>query len=185
MLMCADRIKESHYVDDIDMEITHVVRGDDHISNTPKQVLLYQAFGTAGAVVRARPADPRARTRSASASVTARRRSWSTTRLGYLPEAMVNFLSLLGWSPGSDEELFTRDELIARFTLEGISGGNAVFNPEKLDWFNQQHILRLPTTGAGDNGSSRCCKEQGLWSDDVRGCETRLVPRTGRLTSPG
>ncbi len=65
-------------------------------------------------------------------------------RLGYLPEAMVNFLALLGWSPGSDEELFTRDELVARFTLEGISGGNAVFNPEKLDWFNQQHLLRLP-----------------------------------------
>ena len=57
---------------------------------------------------------------------------------------MVNFLALLGWSPGGDEELFTRDELVARFTLEGISGGNAVFNTEKLDWFNQQHLLRLP-----------------------------------------
>ena len=64
-------------------------------------------------------------------------------RLGYLPEAMVNFLALLGWSPGDDRELFTRDELVAAFTLEGISGGNAVFNPEKLDWFNQQHIMRL------------------------------------------
>ena len=59
---------------------------------------------------------------------------------GYLPEAMMNFLALLGWSPGDgDEELFTRDELVAAFALEGISGGNAVFNPEKLDWFNQQH----------------------------------------------
>src|SRR5690606_26180911 len=66
-------------------------------------------------------------------------------RLGYLPEAMVNFLALLGWSPGGDQELFTRDELIARFALEGISGGNAVFNPEKLDWVNQQHIARLST----------------------------------------
>ena len=63
---------------------------------------------------------------------------------GYLPEAMVNFLALMGWSPGGNEEVFTRDELVARFSLEGISGGNAVFNPEKLDWFNQQHILRLP-----------------------------------------
>ena len=60
---------------------------------------------------------------------------------------MVNFLALLGWSPGGDQEIFTRDELIARFTLEGISGGNAVFNPEKLDWFNAQHLARLsPTT---------------------------------------
>jgi glutamyl/glutaminyl-tRNA synthetase len=72
-------------------------------------------------------------------------------RQGFLPEAMMNFLALLGWSPGRrpegetrDQELFTREELIAAFTLEGISGGNAVFNPEKLDWFNQQHIMRLP-----------------------------------------
>ena len=56
----------------------------------------------------------------------------------------MNFLALLGWSPGDDEEVFTRDELVARFSLDGISGGNAVFNPEKLDWFNQQHLMRLP-----------------------------------------
>jgi glutamyl-tRNA synthetase len=64
-------------------------------------------------------------------------------RQGYLPEAMFNFLALLGWGTGSDEELFTREELVERFTLEGISGGNAVFNVEKLDWFNHQHLLRL------------------------------------------
>ena len=62
---------------------------------------------------------------------------------GYLPEAMVNFLALLGWGTGSNDELFTKDELIQRFNLEGISGGNAVFNTEKLDWFNHQHLLRL------------------------------------------
>jgi glutamyl-tRNA synthetase len=56
---------------------------------------------------------------------------------------MVNFLAMLGWSPGGNQELFTRDELVRAFTLEGISGGNAVFNPEKLDWFNQQHIALL------------------------------------------
>jgi glutamyl-tRNA synthetase len=62
---------------------------------------------------------------------------------GYIPEAMFNFLALLGWGTGSDDELFTREELVQRFTLEGISGGNAVFNTEKLDWFNHQHLLRL------------------------------------------
>ena len=62
---------------------------------------------------------------------------------GYLPEAMFNFLALLGWGTGSNDELFTKDELIQRFNLEGISGGNAVFNTEKLDWFNHQHLLRL------------------------------------------
>jgi glutamyl-tRNA synthetase len=66
---------------------------------------------------------------------------------GYLPEAMVNFLALLGWSPGGDREVMSRDELIAVFSLDRISGGNAIFNAEKLDWFNQQHINRM-TAGA-------------------------------------
>ncbi len=65
-------------------------------------------------------------------------------RQGYLPAAMVNFLALLGWSPGDDRELMSRDELTANFTLEGISGGNAVFNTEKLDWMNGQYIGRMP-----------------------------------------
>ena len=65
-------------------------------------------------------------------------------RQGYLPEAMVNFLALLGWSPGAgNQELFARAELIAAFDLRGISGSDAVFNPDKLDWFNQQHLMRL------------------------------------------
>ena len=126
-------------VDDIDMAITHVVRGDDHISNTPKQVLLYGAFGRpapafAHVPLILGPDRKRLSKRHGATSV------MEYKRLGCLAPAMVNFLALLGWSPGDDQELFTRDELIARFTLEGISGGNAVFNPEKLDWFNQQHL---------------------------------------------
>ncbi|MFL6278708.1 MAG: glutamate--tRNA ligase, partial [Vicinamibacterales bacterium] len=65
-------------------------------------------------------------------------------RQGFLPEAMINFLALLGWSPGTNQEVFTRDELVPAFALEGISGSSAAFNPEKLDWFNQQHMARLP-----------------------------------------
>ena len=109
-------------------------------------------------------------------------------RLGYLPEAMVNFLSLLGWSPGNDRELFTRDELVAAFTLEGISGGNAAFNPEKLDWFNQQHIMRLPL----DDLAARVedvLREGRLWSDELAarphwlGRAIELVrPRVKRLS---
>ena len=64
-------------------------------------------------------------------------------RLGYLPDAMVNFLGLLGWSPGGDREMMSRDELVAAFALDGISGGDAVFNPEKLDWFNAQYLAQL------------------------------------------
>jgi glutamyl-tRNA synthetase len=151
--------------DDIDMEISHVVRGDDHISNTPKHVLLYDALGApvprfAHVPLILGPDKKRLSKRHGATSVT------EYQRLGYLSEAMVNFLSLLGWSPGDDRELMTRDELIAAFSLEGISGGNAVFNPEKLDWFNQQYIMRLPI----DELARRVepwLREAGLWSDDL------------------
>jgi glutamyl-tRNA synthetase len=129
--------------DDAEMEITDVIRGDDHISNTPKQVLLYQALGRplprfAHVPLILGPDRKRLSKRHGATSV------MEYPRLGYLPEAMTNFLALLGWSPGDDREVFTREDLISHFTLDGISGGNAVFNPEKLDWFNQQHIIRLP-----------------------------------------
>ena len=133
-------------VDDVEMSITHVVRGDDHISNTPKQILLYRAMGAAEPAFAhvpliLGPDKKRLSKRHGATSV------GEYEKDGILPEAMVNFLALLGWSPGKgDQELFTRDELVTRFTLEGISGGNAVFNPEKLMWFNQQHILRLPAS---------------------------------------
>ena len=128
--------------DDVEMKITHVVRGDDHISNTPKQILLYRAMGAelpqfAHVPLIFGPDRKRLSKRHGATSV------MEYARGGYLPEAMTNFLALLGWSPGNDRELFTRDELVQAFALEGISGGNAVFNPEKLDWFNQQHFTRL------------------------------------------
>ncbi len=128
--------------DDIDMAITDVVRGDDHISNTPKQILLYQALGApvprfAHVPLILGPDKKRLSKRHGATSVG----EYETQ--GYLPEAMVNFLALLGWSPGGDREVLTRDELVALFALEDISGGNAVFNVEKLGWFNQQHIMRL------------------------------------------
>jgi glutamyl-tRNA synthetase len=129
--------------DDVEMRITHVIRGDDHISNTPKQVLLYQAIDAAvpqfaHVPLILGPDKKRLSKRHGATSV------MEYARHGYLPEAMVNFLALLGWSPGATgQELFSRDELVAAFDLKGTSGGNAVFNSEKLDWFNQQHIFRL------------------------------------------
>jgi len=153
--------------DDMEMAITHVVRGDDHISNTPKQVLLYQAFGAepprfAHVPLILGPDKKRLSKRHGATSV------MEYQRLGYLPEAMVNFLSLLGWSPGDDRELFTRDELIAAFTLEGISGGNAIFNPEKLDWFNQQHMLRLPIAELSTRVAG-LLRDAGLWTPELAG----------------
>jgi glutamyl-tRNA synthetase len=153
--------------DDVEMKITHVVRGDDHISNTPKQILLYNAFGVpapgfAHVPLILGPDKKRLSKRHGATSV------MEYQRLGYLPEAMVNFLALLGWSPGTDQELFTRDQLIEQFTLEGISGGNAVFNPEKLDWFNQQHISLLPS----DELARRVepvLRDAGLWRNEFNG----------------
>jgi glutamyl-tRNA synthetase len=174
-------------VDDIDMEITHVVRGDDHISNTPKQVLLYGAFGRkppqfAHVPLIMGPDKKRLSKRHGATSV------MEYQRLGYAPEAMVNFLALLGWSPGTDQEVFTREELIAAFTLEGISGGNAVFNPDKLDWFNQQHLSRLPSEELAVR-LEPLLRDSGLWRDefarDERGWLLRLIdllkPRAKRL----
>ena len=128
--------------DDVEMAITHVVRGDDHISNTPKHILLYQAVGAplprfAHVPLILGPDRKRLSKRHGATSV------MEYERQGYLPEAMLNFLALLGWSPGSVQEVFDREGLVAAFSLGGIGGGNAVFNPEKLDWFNQQHIGRL------------------------------------------
>ena len=130
-------------VDDVEMGITDVIRGDDHISNTPKHVLLFQALGApvprfAHVPLILGSDKKRLSKRHGATSVT------EYQRQGYLPEAMVNFLALLGWSPGDDRELMTTTELIGSFSLDGISGGNAVFNTEKLDWMNGQYIARMP-----------------------------------------
>jgi len=168
--------------DDMDMEITHVIRGDDHISNTPKHVLLFGAFQAthplfAHVPLILGPDKKRLSKRHGATSV------MEYSRLGYLPEAMVNFLSLLGWSPGDDRELFTRDELIAAFTLEGISGGNAVFNPEKLDWFNQQHIGRLPINELAIRVEPLLVAA-GLWTSDLSNQRREWFYRLLELVRP-
>ena len=150
-------------VDDVAMEITDVVRGDDHISNTPKQVLLYEALGApvpafAHVPLILGPDKKRLSKRHGATSVG----EYETQ--GYLPEAMINFLALLGWSPGGNQEVFSREELTERFSLDGISGGNAVFNSEKLDWFNQQHIMRLPA-GEVLRRLRPSIEAAGLWRD--------------------
>ena len=130
-------------VDDIDMRITHVIRGADHISNTPKQILLYRALGApvpifAHIPLILGPDKTRLSKRHGATSVMAYQEQ------GILPEAMRNFLALLGWSPGNDQEIFNDEELISAFSLQGISKANAVFNPDKLAWFNAQYIAKLP-----------------------------------------
>jgi glutamyl-tRNA synthetase len=172
--------------DDIDMQVTHVVRGDDHISNTPKQILLYRALGAevptfAHVPLILGPDRKRLSKRHGATAV------GEYEAQGYLADAMVNFLALLGWSPGSgDQELFTREDLVTRFTLEGISGGNAVFNPEKLDWFNQQYIAALSQDALVAALRQRLA-DAGFWRDDfdpawLSAVFVLLKPRSKRLT---
>ena len=168
--------------DDIDMAITHVVRGDDHVSNTPKHLLLYQAFGQEAPAFAHVPLilgtdKKRLSKRHGATSVTEYR------RLGYLPEAMVNFLALLGWSPGTDQEVLNRDELVQLFSLEGISGGNAVFNPEKLDWMNQQHISRLSAEEIARR-IEPLLRESGLWRENFGGDRKDWLLRVIELLKP-
>lgn len=126
-------------VDDVDMRITHVIRGDDHLNNTPKQLHIYKALGYETPKFAHLPmilgADKsRLSKRHGATSVMA------YYEMGFLPEALVNYLVRLGWSHG-DQEVFTRKELIEYFSFENVGSAAAVFNPEKLLWLNQQYII--------------------------------------------
>jgi glutamyl-tRNA synthetase len=154
VLLRSDGIPTYHLsvvADDLDMRLTHIIRGADHISNTPKQVLQYQALGAelpifAHVPLILGPDKTRLSKRHGATSVI------SYKDLGIVPEAFRNFLSLLGWSPGAagkdeagkDREIFGSEELIRLFSMEGISKSNAVFDNDKLAWFNTEYIRAYP-----------------------------------------
>lgn len=125
-------------IDDITMGVTHVIRGDDHVNNTPRQILIYQALGAplprfAHVPMILGQDRTRLSKRHGATSVMAYR------DMGYLPEALVNYLVRLGWSHG-DQEIFTREELIRKFSLESVGRSASVFDPEKLLWLNAHYI---------------------------------------------
>src|SRR2546428_7074832 len=128
-------------VDDLDMQVTHVLRGDDHISNTPKQIALYRALGGGAAlpgfghVPMIHGPDGKKLSKRHGATALG-----DYQHLGILPAALRNFLALLGWSPVGDREIMTLDEMIQLFTLEGILKKPAVFDPTKLEWMNGQYL---------------------------------------------
>ena len=129
-------------VDDIDMGITHIIRGDDHLANTPRQILLYQALGDTPPQFAHVPLilgldKARLSKRHGATSVTIYR------DMGYLPEAILNYLVRLGWSHG-DQELFSREELIEKFSLESVGKSAGVFNPEKFLWVNFHYLKTRP-----------------------------------------
>lgn len=153
VLLRSDGIPTYHLsvvADDIDMGLTHIIRGADHISNTPKQVLQYRALNAplpvfAHVPLILGPDKTRLSKRHGATSVIAYK------QMGIVPEAFRNFLSLLGWTPGQikdengkDREVFSQQELIRLFSLDGISKSNAVFDNDKLAWFNTEYIRAYP-----------------------------------------
>jgi len=126
-------------VDDVDMAITHVLRGDDHISNTPKQLALYRAIGAPAPVFGHVPMinGPDGKKLSKRHGATA---VGDYQHMGILPAAMRNFLALLGWSPGGDREIMTLDEMVQLFSFEGIQKKPAIFDMTKLEWMNGQYL---------------------------------------------
>ncbi len=151
-------------VDDIDMRITHVIRGADHLSNTPKQVLLYRALGAEPPVFAhvpliLGPDKSRLSKRHGATDVNMYRAE------GFLPEAFRNFLALLGWSPGGDEEFLRTKDLLRKFSLEGVSRTNAVFDRPKLEWFNTQYLQKLPIQELLPEVENEL-KRSGLWKPE-------------------
>src|SRR5690606_15193977 len=129
-------------VDDADMRITHVIRGDDHVNNTPRQINLLRALGLeppayAHLPMIHGPDGAKLSKRHGAVSVLEYR------EMGFLPDALLNYLLRLGWSHG-DQEIFTREEMIELFDLANVSRSAANFDPAKLEWVNQQHMLRTP-----------------------------------------
>jgi glutamyl-tRNA synthetase len=174
-------------VDDIDMRITHVIRGSDHISNTPKQALLYRALGApppifAHVPLILGPDRTRLSKRHGATSVGSYRDE------GFLPEAFRNFLALLGWSPGADAQYMRTAEIIERFSLEGVSRTNAVFDRAKLEFFNTEYLQKLPIEELVPFVQAEL-ERSGLWKPEWAGekhgwfCKTvdLLRPRTRLL----
>lgn len=144
VLMKSDGFPTYHMavvVDDHEMQVTHVIRGEEWISSTPKHIILYKAFGWdipkhAHLPLLLNADRTKLSKRQGDVAVL------DYTNKSYLPEAMINFVAFLGWNPGTEQELFTLDELVRDFTLEKVSKSGAFFNVEKLDWYNREYLLK-------------------------------------------
>lgn len=128
-------------VDDHEMEVTHVIRGEDHISNTPRQILIQEAIGAERPIYAHLPlilAPDRSKLSKRHGAVMLN----EYLSQGFLESALINYLALLGWNSGTDKELYTLTELVSAFDLSGIQKGGAIFDIEKLKWFNREHLQR-------------------------------------------
>ena len=155
-------------IDDALMEVTHVLRGEDHISNTPRQILIQEALG----FDRPEYAHLPLILASDKSKMSKRHGAVAVAEYleeGFLPEAIVNYLALLGWNPGTDQEIFSMEELIEQFTLEGVQKGGAVFDRQKFLWLNKAHLEKKSDTEFLDMAKSALPKSltsQESYSDE-------------------
>jgi glutamyl-tRNA synthetase len=132
-------------IDDFEMKITHVIRGDDGISNTPRQILIQEAIGAQRPIYAHLPMMLAPDKTKLSKRKHGEKVSVSFYRnAGYMPEAVINFLAMVGWNPGTNQEIFSMEDLIKIFDIKKVQKKGAIFNIEKLDWLNREYILRLP-----------------------------------------
>ncbi len=131
-------------VDDFEMNITHVIRGEDHISNTPRQILIQRAIGAPEPVYAHLPL-----ILAPDRSKLSKRKHGEGVSLpyyrdhGYLPEAIINYLALLGWNPGTEQEIFSLEEIVANFDMNKVQKAGAIFNIEKLNWINREYLKKI------------------------------------------
>ena len=150
----------SSVIDDYEMKISHVIRGEDHISNTPKQILLQKALGFSRLPKYGHlplilgPDRTKLSKRHGAVSISQYKKQ------GYLPETLLNFMALLGWNPGTKKEIFSLDELIKEFSLERVQKGGAVFNLSRLDWLNGYYIRKMDL----DELTKKCIPYLLVWS---------------------
>ncbi|MEW6738057.1 MAG: glutamate--tRNA ligase [Acidobacteriota bacterium] len=184
----------SNVVDDADQRVTHVVRGQDGISNTPKQILIYQALGLPVPAFAHLPL-----ILDASRAKLSKRIHGEVVTVqfyqehGFISDALINFLALLGWSAGNDQEFFTREELIAAFSFEGVNRANAVFGFRKDDernwtdakalWMNGEYISRMPLEQLLPLVSAEL-QRHGLWRDEFAGNQSSQFARTVDVLRP-
>ena len=132
-------------IDDHEMGVTHIIRGEDHISNTPRQILIQEAIGAIRPIYAHLPL-----ILAADRSKLSKRKHGEFVSLpfyrnkGYLKEAIINFMALLGWNPGWDQELFSIDDLIKQFDIARVQKSGAIFDTTKLDWLNREYIKKMP-----------------------------------------
>ncbi len=136
-------------VDDFEMGVTHIIRGEDGISNTPRQILIQDAIGAPRPLYAHVPlilAPDKSKLSGRHGAVSVR----EYREKGYLPEALVNYLALLGWNPGTDQEILSMQELIEKFDLAHVQKSGAIFNPEKLNWLNKEYLKKKKASGELD-----------------------------------